>query len=186
MGTMARMWADVDWSLGIFALSRAWWEEPTTLWLGLGLSLILAELVIPQLFVVFLGFGALAASTALHLGWVSSPEATVGVWVAASAALLWALRDSLLRIAPAMFSENETEQSFAAPIGSHLQVVWVDPKNPHRGRVQYQDMHWDARSVDAPIEVDTRVQLLADDEALGWLVKPSEVERDEPASEEEP
>lgn len=94
--TMAKV-TSPGWQL---ALANAWWEEPSTLWLALGLALILAEIVIPQIFVIFLGVGAITVSGALHMGWVSTSKGAVACWIAASAALLWGLRDVLIRLAP--------------------------------------------------------------------------------------
>lgn len=163
------MWAPATTPPGIFALAQAWWEQPTTMWLGLGLALILAELVIPQLFVMFLGFGALAVSVGFYLGWVSSPEVAVGVWVAASAALLWALRDILMRMAPGdTETENIDEDLVAA--GSYVEVVWSNPEDPHVGRVQFRGTQWDAWCPDSPLQEGTRVRLIAR-ENLRWLVE---------------
>lgn len=164
------MWAHLASASGVLAVAPAWWEEPTTLWLGLGLSLILAELVIPQLFVVFLGFGAIAVSAAIYLDWVSSPEAAMGVWVAASAALLWALRDVLIRIAPPS-AEAGNPDIEGVVAGSYVQVVWVDPQDPHVGRVQFHGTQWDAWCEDAPLIAESWVRLAAR-QPEGWLVEP--------------
>lgn len=167
---MHQMWAIIAKTPGLLALTRAWWEEPTTLWLGVGLSLILAEFVIPQLFVVFLGLGALAVSAAIYLGWISSPQAAVGVWVAASAALLWALRETLLGMPTPKETENRPEDLVAA--GSYVQVLWVDPKDPHLGRVQYGEVQWEVWCPDSPLKPKSWVRLIAR-EGLGWLAEPS-------------
>lgn len=165
------MWGKLSASPAALGLANAVWEEPTTLWLVVGLALVLAELLIPQLFVVFLGMGAIAVSGIIYLGWVDSPEAAVGVWVAASAALLWALRDVLMRLAPGeRDTENIDEDLVAA--GSIVEVISVDRQDPFVGRIQFRGTEWDAWCPDESMQEGMHVRLVAR-ENLRWLVEPA-------------
>lgn len=149
-----------------------WMNQPALWWLAGGIALILAELVIPHLFVVFLGGAALIVAACVYFGLISNGPMAIALWIGASAVLLALLRKALLRLAPGEQQTDNIDEDFEAA-GRAVEVLAVDADDPLRGRVSLRGTTWDAYSAEFPLKVGQRVRLISR-ENLRWLVEPED------------
>ena len=144
-------------------------DQPATYWLILGVILLIAELVIPQLFVVFLGLGALLVAGLIYLEWVNHWEIALGLWIVLSAGLLLVLRSFLMRLAPGESETLNIDEDQEA-LGREVEVISVQADDPRFGRVSFRGTGWDAHCPDEAMHVGQKVRLVTRNN-LRWQVE---------------
>lgn len=143
----------------------------TIAWLVFGVSLMLAELVLPGLVIVFFGAAALLVGLASWLGWVSGLGAGVGLWLASSAGLILGVRGSLKRVAAGELARGSTDEAIDA-FGHRVLVV--EAMGPDQeGRIRYQGTTWPARTLDERLEPGAPARIVTRDN-LVWIVEADE------------
>lgn len=115
------------------------------IWLGLGIALIVLEVVIPGLVSVFFGMAAVILSVAIFLGAPIPLSLQIMGWIVLSGVLILTLRKQVAKIFPALEYRGEISDQKEIT-GQWVQVIEdVYPDND-RGRVRYQGSTWIARS----------------------------------------
>ncbi|WP_320824293.1 NfeD family protein [Reinekea sp.] len=114
------------------------------IWLGLGIVLILLELVVPGAVLGFVGGAALLTSGLIYFGHISGPVNILLTFFIASISFVVILRTGLLRLFPSESTVQNTDELVDA-IGQI--VVVLDAITPHRrGRIKYSETSWSAQA----------------------------------------
>lgn len=140
-------------------------------WLGLGVALLVLELVLPGFVVLFLGLGALLVAALVALGLVSEPLTAGTAWFLISLFLILTLRRFAQRYFPAESSHRDVseDKDFEDKV---VEVVDAVGPDHDRGRVRLQGTTWAARGLDAAIPAGSHARLLYR-ENLVWVVAPA-------------
>lgn len=135
-----------------------------SVWAGLGIVLMMLELLLPGLVVVFVGLGAVSVAGMLHLGWIESLPAQFSAWFATTLLYTFTLRVAIVRLYPGDQIQQDIDEDTAL-IG--LEATVTETIAPGAaGRVAYGDTTWRAELVDAeadPIYAGARVQIASRD-----------------------
>lgn len=124
------------------------------IWLVVGASLIIAELMIPGFVVIFFGIGAIIAGATAYFG--STISMQLMVFGISSLALLLLLRRTMAATFSGTSSEDDEETEKA--LGTSVEVVEpIDP--PHPGRIKYLGSFWFAHC-EEPVEAGTIVRII--------------------------
>ena len=131
----------------------SWLEHATTVWLIAGLLLVLAEVIAPGFFMIFLGAGALITGAVLAV--IPQPPmlVQVGIFAAATAAAVGIGYRWYRRTAP---SEDPLLNDRGARLIGEVVTV-TEPIALGVGRVRVGDGAWPARGPDAPLGAKMRV-----------------------------
>ena len=121
-----------------------------TLWIAIGLLLVLSELFVTGFIAVFLGFGAIVTGIAIALGLDGEGALPFVLFSAVSVGSLLALRarfDDWFKGRLQMGSSAEADDDF---LGRDARVLRGFGAGDHgRGEVDYRGSAWSARSEDA-------------------------------------
>ena len=144
----------------------------TLIWLGLGVVLILGEVMIPGLISVFLGAAAVLVAGLRWTGLVESFAVSLFAWMGLSVGLIITLRGWVQRYLPAETSWGQASEQLQA-IGSMVEVIEEVNEDDNTGRIRYQGTSWPATAVQGRIPKGAQAKLIARDN-LAWVVEPIE------------
>jgi len=132
-----------------------------TIWFCIGLSLLIAEALLPGLILFFFGFGAWL--TALVTLWLPLPlTLQLVLFLSSSSILLFTLRSSLKKIfSGRIVNDNFDEDDFDGDIGQTA-VVKVAIHPNQKGRVEFHGSLWTAES-DQTLEEERQVKIIGKD-----------------------
>ncbi len=140
--------------------------EPMYFWLGIGFALIIAEVLMGDLLLFFLGVGAVVVGGALWLGVPTDYGAPFVLYAALSALLLGGVRSRLSKLGAG--SSDAAQASIDGDfIGRRVKVAsGFDGASPGRGRVNYRGSTWDASSSQDHIAAGTLATIVGRDANL--------------------
>lgn len=149
--------------------------DPTTvtlIWLIAGLTLSVAELVIPGLVVIFLGVSAILVA---GLRWAFGLEnlmISFTLWAALSGGLVYVMRGVANKLItserqPTQFIEDE------ASLGAIVDVVQSCSDDSNEGRIRYQGTTWSATCLNGTIPKGHKAKIIARDN-LTWVIEPAD------------
>jgi membrane protein implicated in regulation of membrane protease activity len=140
------------------------------IWLGLGVLLILMELVMPGAVLGFIGAAALLTGGLIHFGHISGPANILLTFFIASIAFVLVLRTGLLKLYPSESRVDNTDEL----VDAMGQIVLVqDAITPsRRGRIQYSGTSWPAQA-DVELVAGESVVITGRDGNC-FIVKPQE------------
>lgn len=119
-----------------------------TLWIIVGIVLILTELLATSIIAVFFGIAAIVVGLLLHFGFIHSYSTQFLIFGVLSLALLLGVRGQFKRWFVGYTADsNEQPSQFSQDIGSRV-TVHTDFING-AGRVVLNGVQWDAESADA-------------------------------------
>lgn len=138
-------------------------------WIIVGTLLIASEFFVPGLVIIFPGFAALLVALGIHFDLLNDWPTIMGSWLGLSFALVVGLRRLAKRYLPGNTELGNMDEDLEA-FGTTVQVLEIDPENPHKGRISYRGSSWDAECLDAQLEPGQNVRLIQR-ENLVWIVE---------------
>lgn len=114
-----------------------------TVWLVLGLALIILEPLVPGLVVIFLGFGALLTAAVVYFDLIPGMAGQIFFWLITSGVMIGLLREQVRKIFPSLEkSEGSDETEY---LDREVEVVSLIDGKSDRGRVRFMGTTWKAR-----------------------------------------
>lgn len=143
--------------------------DSQTLWLLVGVLLILAEYFAPGVILVFFGAGAILTSITTWLGWTPGIGSQSAVFAASSVVLLFGLRRYVKEwfVGKIGDPDGASDDDFT---GREARVVTALPGHGGDGLVEIKGANWKARS-EAPIAAGETV-IIERREGLTFHVRP--------------
>lgn len=115
---------------------------PETIWLAMGVILVLLELVIPGLIIIFFGAGALITAATTWIGLTETLTSQVLTFTGSSIALLLLVRFLLKKLKQ---NKSEDTTNLNIELGKMVDVIEMIEPNKTGGKVRYQGADWNAR-----------------------------------------
>ena len=113
-------------------------------WLGVGFALVLAEVLMGNFILFFLGVASIVTGVALWLGLPADKGIPFLLFAALSVALLIGLRSRMSNVAVGDVATSSADEDF---VGRDVQIEsGFDAASPGRGRVNYRGASWSAKS----------------------------------------
>jgi membrane protein implicated in regulation of membrane protease activity len=113
-------------------------------WLGIGFALVLAEVLMGNFILFFLGVASIFTGVALWLGMPADNGIPFLLFAALSVALLIGLRSRMRNVAVGDVASSSVDEDF---VGRDVQIEsGFDAASPGRGRVNYRGASWSAKS----------------------------------------
>ncbi|EMN47516.1 nodulation efficiency protein NfeD [Leptospira interrogans str. L1207] len=142
---------------------------PTTLWIGGGVLLVLAEFFIPGTFVAFLGTSGIITAIIVYffdisIGW------QFGLWVFLSTLLIYVGSTTIRKIFPAQIEHSIPKNDEVGKLVLVVKDILVERKG---GRILFQGVEWDAISKKSRIPKGNKARILSRDN-LTFFVEPLE------------
>ncbi len=113
-------------------------------WMGVGFALVLAEVLMGNFILFFLGLASIITGVALWLGMPADNGIPFLLFAVLSIALLVGLRSRMRNLAVGDVASSSIDEDF---IGRDVQIEsGFDVNSPGRGRVSYRGASWNAKS----------------------------------------
>lgn len=142
-------------------------ETLALVWLGLGVLLIVMELVIPGAVLGFVGGAAILTGVLIQLGHLSGPIEIMLTFFIASIVFIMVLRTGLMKFFPSNSKVQNTDETLDA-VGKIVDVT-EDISPYKKGRIKYLDTSWQAQ---ADVEITTGNQaVITGKDGNVWIVK---------------
>lgn len=116
-------------------------------WLVVGITLLLTELLATSVVAVFLGLGALAVAAALYVGLIVTPASQLWLFSLVSVVSLLIARKKLKQLFVGVSHTKHQPSNFLPESLGQTVVVLADFQQG-RGRVELNGVHWSAVSQD--------------------------------------
>lgn len=113
-------------------------------WLGFGLLLILAEMLLPGLVAVFVGMGALTVAALMHFHIVNGLIAQLLVWFFSSTVYIFTLRLLVMKYYPTDIEKQNVDED--QMIVGRIALVTETIPEGGLGRISCGETTWKARS----------------------------------------
>ena len=118
--------------------------QPWLIWMIFGLTMMVAELVIPGGIIVFLGISAMVVSGAIYMGWITSVTYALITWFITSIIFMLFLRSLFMKYFEGDSEIQDVEENSDIP-GKTVEVIEeITPDKP--GRVRMRGSTWVANS----------------------------------------
>jgi len=144
-------------------------ETLTWLFIGGGILLMILETVLPSGVAFFLGFSGLTVGFIRWLGFLSSPLSAIFVWLTLSVALTILIRPFTRKYLKGERSFKFADEDYEA-IDQIVDVVETVNDTDNSGRIRFQGISWQARTVDGTIEAGTKARI-SYRENTTWIVE---------------
>ena len=145
-------------------------------WIVIGILLSLLEMLIPGIFVIFFGFGAIFTGIIQYFFSFSLPTQFI-IWVASSLGILFVGAKFLHDLFPSDKKfEPSTFKMVEGKIALAIKDIQVGKKG---GRIHFQGTDWDAISEDIRIESGQYVKIISRENITYRVVRPTEEEIEE-------
>ena len=137
------------------------------IWIGIGIALILLELVVPGAVFGFIGGAAVLTGLLIHFGHLSGVVEIMMTFFVSSIFFILVLRTGLIKLFPSDSKVENTDETEAA-VGKIVEVIGkISPYR--RGRIKYLDVSWEAQ---ADVEIDAGQQaVITGRDGNCWIVK---------------
>jgi membrane protein implicated in regulation of membrane protease activity len=145
-------------------------EQITWIFLIGGILLMLLEFVVPSGMALILGASGLLVGLLRFLGVLDDPVTATMAWLFTSVALTVAIRPFIKR-----FFAGDTSYKFADEDYEAMDQIVdvVEPLNEHTddGRIRFQGISWQARTLEGNVPAGTKVKIKYRDNTT-WIVEP--------------
>jgi membrane protein implicated in regulation of membrane protease activity len=142
-------------------------ETLALVWIGIGVAMVLIELVVPGAVFGFIGGAAILTGVLIQLGHLSGPVNIMMTFFVSSVFFIMVLRTSLLKLFPSHTVVENTDETEDA-IGRIVDVL--EEVTPYRrGRIKYLDTSWEAQA-DVELEAGSQAVISGRDGNC-WIVK---------------
>ena len=136
-------------------------------WIGIGFALVLAEVLMGNFILFFLGIASIITGIALWLGMPADNGLPFLLFATLSIALLIGLRSKMRSVAVGDVASASIDEDF---VGRDVQIEsGFDEASPGRGRVKYRGASWDARSEQAHLPSGSFATILARESNLLFI-----------------
>lgn len=135
-----------------------------------GIVLMLLEALIPGGVTFILGFSGLAVGILRYLGFLEDPFTATFAWLLSSMALTILIRPFIKKYFPGETSFKFADEDYEA---MDQIVEAMEPINEfdNNGRIRYQGITWQARSMEGKIPAGTKVRIKYRENTT-WIVEP--------------
>jgi membrane protein implicated in regulation of membrane protease activity len=145
-------------------------------WIGAGILLSLIEMLVPGIFVIFFGLGAIFTGIIQYFFAFSLPTQFI-IWVISSLGILFVGAKFLHDLFP---SDKKFEPStFKIVEGKIAQAIKNIQVGKKGGRIHFQGTDWDAISEDIEIPAGDYVKIISRDNITYRVVRPTQEEIEE-------
>jgi inner membrane protein len=144
--------------------------NPIMVWAGVGLVLMLAEIIVPGGIVILLGAACMLVAAALGLGLVEGLVQSLTLWFIASMVLLLSFRHLTQRLVGGDAHVGNTDEALDIYNQTALVKETIGP-GEKKGRVVFQGADWPALGDGSQISVGTRVRIICR-ENIDLVVEP--------------
>ena len=132
------------------------------IWAGVGLTLMLAELIIPGGIIVFLGLGGIIVAGSLQLGLIEGWVHAFTLWFISSLVLLIAFRNTAQKMVGGDSTIENTDEELDI-YGHDVEVTETIGPGDKMGRVEYQGTSWTALGDGSTIEAGSHAKIVCRD-----------------------
>lgn len=144
-------------------------ETLTWLFIAGGIILMILETVLPSGVALFLGFSGLTVGIIRWLGFLSSPLSSIFVWLALSVTLTILIRPLAKKYLKGERSFKFADEDYEA-IDQVVDVVERVNDSDNSGRIRFQGISWQARTIDGTLEPGTKARI-SYRENTTWIVE---------------
>jgi membrane protein implicated in regulation of membrane protease activity len=138
-------------------------------WLGVGIALILSEIIIPGGIVIFMGAAALVVAALLYTGMFTGWLPAIVAWLIFSLVFILALRRYLTKLIEGDSRRSNTDEDLDA-IGTIVEVVETIGPGDHLGRISFRGTTWGASARGATFATGSKVKIVQRDN-INWIVE---------------
>lgn len=147
-------------------------EILTWLFIGGGILLMLSEIFIPGGVALFLGFSGLTVGLLRWIGFLSDPFWAIFAWLFLSVALTIIIRPFIRKYLKGERSFKFADEDYEA-IDQVVQVVETVTDFDNSGRIRFQGISWQARTIEGTIEAGQMARI-SYRENTTWIVEPAD------------
>lgn len=146
-------------------------DSETLTWLFLvgGIILMILETVLPSGVALFLGFSGLTVGIIRWLGFLSSPLSAIFVWLTLTVTLTMLIRPFIRKYLKGERSFKFADEDYEA-IDQIVDVVETVNDTDNSGRIRFQGISWQARTIDGTLEPGTKARI-SYRENTTWIVE---------------
>lgn len=141
----------------------------TTIFFIGGVILMIIETVIPGGVSFFLGFSGLIVGLLRWMGIIVSPVASIATWLFSSIALIMAIRPFLMKYWGGDSSYKLANEDLEA-MDQVVDVIEPVNDQDHSGRIHFQGISWQARTLDGEIPAGSKARIRYRDNVT-WIVE---------------
>ncbi|MEL7834031.1 NfeD family protein [Fodinibius sp. Rm-B-1B1-1] len=145
-------------------------ETLTTIFFIGGIVLMIIETLIPGGVSFFLGVSGLFVGTLRWLGILEDPATSIITWLFTSVALILAMRPLLMKYWGGESSYKLANEDVEA-MDQIVDVVDEVNPNDNSGRIRFQGISWQARTLEGKIPAGTKAKIRYRDNVT-WIVEP--------------
>lgn len=135
-----------------------------------GIILMLLEALIPGGVTFILGFSGLAVGVLRYLGFLQDPVTATFAWLFSSMALTVVIRPFIKRYFPGDTFFKFADEDYEA-MDQIVEVVEPINELDNSGRIRFQGISWQARSMEGTIPAGTQVRIKYRENTT-WIVEP--------------
>ena len=141
-------------------------------WMGVGFALVLAEGLMGNFILFFLGVASIVTGVALWLGMPADNGIPFLLFAALSVALLVGLRSRMRNLAVGDVATSSVDEDF---VGRDVQVEsGFDASSPGRGRVNYRGASWSAKSDESHLPAGSFATIVSRESNLLYIATAKE------------
>jgi len=145
-------------------------ESLTWVFIVGGIILMILETLLPGGVAFFLGISGLGVGLLRYLGFLSDPFVATFAWLFSSVALTIIIRPFIKK-----YFKGETSYKFAdedyEAIDKIVDVVETVNESDNSGRIRFQGISWQARTIEGEIPAGTKARISYRDNTT-WIVEP--------------
>lgn len=145
-------------------------ETLTWLFIGGGILLMILEVFLPSGVALFLGFSGLLVGLLRWIGFLADPFWAVFAWLFLSVALTIIIRPFIRKYLKGERSFKFADEDYEA-IDQVVRVVETVTDSDNSGRIRYQGISWQARTIEGSIEAGQMARI-SYRENTTWIVEP--------------
>lgn len=150
-------------------------SDPIFVWLGVGLVLILAEIIVPGGIVILLGAACLVVAGALGIGLVEGIVQSLTLWFISAIVLLLSFRHVTQRLVGGDSHVDNTDEAMDLYNQPALVKQTIGP-GQIQGRVEFQGSEWPALGDGSTILAGAQVRVICR-ENIALVVEPIMVDK---------
>lgn len=144
-------------------------ESMIYFWLGFGVILVVAEVLLPGLVSIFVGFGALTVAALLHMHYIDNIATQLITWFISSTIYIFSLRLLVMRFYPSDTTKQDIDED-QAMIGQIAKVTQEIPVD-EVGRISYGETTWNAIAMGEELIPEGAEVEIVGRKNISWLVK---------------
>jgi inner membrane protein len=147
-------------------------DSLTWVFIAGGIILMILETLLPGGVAFFLGISGLGVGVLRYLGFLSDPFVAIFAWLFSSVALTIVIRPFIKK-----YFKGETSYKFAdedyEAIDQIVDVVENVHDDNNEGRIRFQGISWQARSIEGEIPAGSKARITYRDNTT-WIVEPAD------------